>query len=90
MGAFLFIGNDDGPDGSINFTRSVYLSLNKKLSQNYTLPFDLYPGSYLVYVYDIESNGRLRVGINYPATMNQLLLFGNTQLEHGEHEIASK
>ncbi len=54
------------------------------MSQNYTLlPFDLYPGNYLVHVYDIEKDGKLSDGVNYPASTNQLMI-GSTQLQPGE------
>ncbi len=85
MGAFVAIMfTDDNDGGSISFTRSVYLPLNKRMSQNYTLPFDLYPGDYLVYVYDIEINKRLKNGVNYPASIDQLLIRENTQFQPGE------
>ena len=83
VGAFITLMFTDGDnDGSINFTRSVYLSLDKKVSQNYMLP-NLYPGKYLVYVYDIERSGKLNGGVNYPASMDQFLI-ENILLQAGE------
>ena len=63
---FVFI---DG-NGDVNFTRSVLLALDRNTSLHHTLPFNLYPGQYRVYVYDIESDGTLSNGVGYPAVIN--------------------
>ena len=65
---FVFI--DD--NGDVNFTRSVLLALDKQTSLNHILPFDLYPGQYRVFVYDIESDGTLYNGVGYPAGRDDL------------------
>ncbi len=51
----------------VNFTRSAIMALNRSASLNYILPFDLYPGQYRVFVYDIEEDGTLLDGVSYPA-----------------------
>ena len=61
-------------NGSVNFTRSVLLALDRNTSLHHTLPFNLYPGQYRAFVYDIESDGTLSNGVGYPAVMNELTL----------------
>ena len=63
--------------GDVNFTRSVLLALDRNTSLHHTLPFDLYPGQYRVFVYDIESDGTLYNGVGYPAVMITLLSGNN-------------
>ena len=74
---FLFINEDR----SIDFSRSSYLSLDRNASINYTLPDGLTPGLYRVFVYDIESDGRLHNGVGYPASRDQFTIAGNIQGE---------
>ena len=62
--------------GDVNFTRSVLLALDRNTSLHHTLPFNLYPGQYRVFVYDIESDGTLSNGVGYPA-VTIMLLSGN-------------
>jgi hypothetical protein len=52
--------------GRVNFNRSFLLALDKNTS-NHTLPFNLYPGHYQVFIYDIEHNRTLSNGVGYPA-----------------------
>ena len=54
-------------NGDVDFTRSVLLALDRNTSLHHTLPFNLYPGQYRVFVYDIESDGTLYNGVGYPA-----------------------
>ena len=69
---------DDNRD--VDFTRSVLLALDRNTSLHHTLPFNLYPGQYRVFVYDIESDGTLSNGVGYPAVENGLTLsIGNEQ-----------
>ena len=65
-------------DRYINFSRSSYLSLDRNASLNYTLPGDLAPGLYHVFAYDIESDGTLHNGVNYPASTKLLYVTGNS------------
>ena len=58
--------------GDVDFRRSFLLALDRNTSHNYTLPFDLYPGHYRVYVYDIEHDGTLNNGVGYPAVIEEL------------------
>ena len=51
---FDFVFIDD--NGDVEFTKSVLLALDRNTSLNHTLPFNLYPGQYRVFVYDIESD----------------------------------
>ena len=62
---FDFVFIDD--NGDVNFTRSVFLALDRNTSLHHTLPFNLYPGQYRVFVYDIESDGILSNGVGYHA-----------------------
>ena len=64
-GALLFFSFTNGT--SINFSNSFYLSLDRNASHDYPLPGDLTPGLYLVFAYDIESDGTLHNGVGYPA-----------------------
>ena len=64
-------------DGGVDFNRSVLLALDRSTSLNYTLPFNLHPGHYRVYVYDIEQDGTLSNGVLYPAVRNDLEITGN-------------
>jgi hypothetical protein len=50
----------------VNFNRSFLLALDKN-TFNHTLPLNLYPGHYRVYIYDIEHDGTLSSGVGYPA-----------------------
>ena len=65
---FVFITDS----GDVDFNKSFHLALDRETSQNYTLPFDLYPGHYRVCVYDIEQNGALHNGVGYPAVTQEL------------------
>ena len=70
--SFVFITDS----GDVDFRRSFLLALDRNSSHNHTLPFDLYPGYYRVYVYDIEHGGVLRNGVGYPAVMDGLFTNG--------------
>ena len=65
---FDFVFIDD--NGDVDFTRSVLLALDRNTSLHHTLPFNLYPGQYRVFVYDIESDGTLSNGVGYPAVID--------------------
>ena len=58
-------------DGGVDFNRSALLALDRNTSLNHTLPFNLHPGHYRVYVYDIEQDGTLSNGVQYPAVTNE-------------------
>ena len=64
-GALLSIVHEDSE--SID----LIIPLNRSVSNNYTLPFTLYPGQYRVFVYDIEQDGTLHSGVGYPAVMQK-------------------
>ena len=66
---FDFVFIDD--NGDVDFTRSVLLALDRNTSLHHTLPFNLYPGQYRVFVYNIESDGTLSNGVGYPAVTNR-------------------
>ena len=73
-------------NGDVNFTRSVLLALDRNTSLNHTLPFNLYPGQYRIFVYDIESDGTLSNGVGYPAVTSELTLSnGNEQGMYSSH-----
>ena len=73
---FDFVFIDD--NGDVDFTRSVLLALDRNTSLHHTLPFNVYPGQYRVFVYDIESDGTLSNGVGYPAVTNEF----NTSKEY--------
>ena len=66
--SFVFITDS----GDVDFSRSFLLALDRNTSDNHTLPVDLYPGHYRVYVYDIEHDGTLHNGVGYPAVTEEL------------------
>ena len=66
---FDFVFIDD--NGDVDFTRSVLLALDRNTSLHHTLPFNLYPGQYRVFAYDIESDGTLSNGVGYPAVTGE-------------------
>ena len=66
---FDFVFIDD--NGDVDFTRSVLLALDRNTSLHHTLPFNLYPGQYRVFVYGIESDGTLSNGVGYPAVTSE-------------------
>ena len=59
-------------NGDVDFSRSFLLALDRNTSRSHTLPFDLYPGHYRVYVYDIECARTLHNGVGYPAVTEEL------------------
>lgn len=79
---FNFVYNDQS--GSVSSNRSVFFPLDRNASHNYTLPFNLNPGNYLVCVYDIEHDGTLSNGVRYPAASDELILTENV---HGIKKI---
>ena len=74
--SFVFITDS----GDVDFSRSFLLGLDRNTSHSHTLPFDLYPGRYAMYVYDIEFDGTLFASyIGYPAVTNDRTVSGNRQ-----------
>ena len=71
--SFVFITEN----GDVDFTKSTLLALDRNTSLNHTLPFDLYPGHYRVYVYDIEHDKTLSSGLQYPAVTDGLIITEN-------------
>lgn len=62
-------------DGSINLdTPSSLFPLNRRISKNYVLEKVPFSGQYNVFAYDIENDGALRSGINYPAGCHENLV----------------
>ena len=55
--------------GDVDFSKSHLLTLDKNSSYRHTLPFDLYPGHYIMCAYDIEQGGILTNGLGYPASV---------------------
>lgn len=68
---FEFVFIDDR--NAVNFTRSAVLALARNVSNNYILPFKLFPGQYRVLVYDIEHDRTLSNGTGYPAATDVLI-----------------
>ena len=73
--SFVFITDS----GDVDFSKSFLLPLDRNTSHNHTLPFDLHPGRYRVYVYDIEHDGTLHNGVGYPAVTDELFFSGGNQ-----------
>ena len=67
--------------GTVDFTRSILLPVDRNSSLSSTLPIHLSPGQYRVHVYDIEQEGILNNGTNYPAQELNLTLDGINQGE---------
>ena len=65
-GLFIFLFIDDNV--ITDFTKSVYLCLQKSDSQSYLLPFSQSPEFYAISAYDLEKDGLLVAGETYPAT----------------------
>ena len=74
---FDFVFIDD--NGDVDFSKSVLLALDRNTSLHHTLPFNLYPGQYRVFVYDIESDGTLSNGVDYPAVTGKVFTSGICQ-----------
>ena len=49
--AFIHVGSDR----IVNFNKSVCLAIDRDTSHRHSLPFDLHPGRYKVFAYDIET-----------------------------------
>lgn len=78
MGAlfsFVFISDI----GTVDFTKSILLALDKNSSHDYTLPFNLFAGQYRLFVYDTEIDGTVSNGVGYPAVTDELRITGNSQ-----------
>lgn len=73
---FSFVFIDD--DGAVNFTHSALVTLDRT-SSKHVLPFNLFPGLYTVFVYDIEQDGILSSGVGYPAVTTTLSTRGDNQ-----------
>ena len=63
--------------GTVDFTRSILLPVDRNSSLSSTLPIHLSPGQYQVHVYDIEQDGILNNGPSYPAAVQELELLYN-------------
>ena len=72
-GAFLsvvFITND----GDVDLTKSYLLSSERNSGNNNTLSQKMHsPGTYKVYVYDLEHDGTLPTGVGYPAASTEAI-----------------
>lgn len=73
-GALIFLTSED-----MNFTKSTVLALGRATSLAYTLPFQLFPGQYKYLVYDIESDGTLHSGVEYPAFEGNIAINADSQ-----------
>ena len=51
----------------VDFSKSLYLTLDRESSRDYTLSSPLFSGWYMISVYDIEENGTVQGHIAYPA-----------------------
>ena len=73
----MFIGGGGSTD--INFSKSAYIFLDRDTSYNYVPLFQLSPGSYFIFAYDIESNGLINSGVINPAIAVANSFTGSTQ-----------
>ena len=67
---FVLLFTDDA--GSVNFTKSLYLVLDKVESSGF-IQHDVTRGEYRVVAFDVESNGRLT---NSPAVRDRVIITG--------------
>ena len=65
-------------DGSVDYTKSPIIVLDRSTPPGYVLPFKLYAGSYLVFAHDIESDGTLQDGVGFPAVTREFTAGGNS------------
>ena len=74
--SFIFVREDGS---SIDFSKTISLTANKSsVSQGLMLPMNrLYPGLYMLYVYDIESSMKLMEGLQYPANSTQFRIMND-------------
>ena len=52
--------------------QSTQLVINRNIMNDYILPFNLHPGLYNLFVYDIEYDGTLQIGVSYPAVTKEI------------------
>ena len=69
--ALLFTDNP----GSVVFTKSAYLVLDRVGSNNFTLG-NISRGHYVVLAFEVGGNGRLRVGRTSPAAVGGVIVYG--------------
>ena len=69
--SFLSINNSE-----IDFMQSVLLAVDRN---NNSMPLNLHPGYYRLYVYDIEYDGTLHNGVGYPAVIEEFNTSLNSQ-----------
>ena len=63
----------------VDFSKSLYLALNRESSHDYTLSSPLSSAWYIFSVYDIEENGTVQGHIAYPAFSQTHFVMRNTQ-----------
>ena len=63
--------------GEVDFTHSALVALDKETSSNYMF-LSLSSGQYRMLVYDIEQNGTVWRGVQYPAATNEVIIRGNS------------
>ena len=65
--------------GKVDFSKSLYLALDRESSHDYTLSSPLSSGWYIFSVYDIEENGTVQGHIAYPAFSQNHFVMRNAQ-----------
>lgn len=75
-GALLNFVLTSNNNGSVSFTQSIFLALNRSI---HPLPFELLPGHYRVFAFNIESDGTLTSGVGYPAVSREIFARDNVQ-----------
>ena len=65
--------------GKVDFSKSLYLALDRESSRDYTLSSPLSSAWYIFSVYDIEENGTVQGHIAYPAFSQNHFVMRNTQ-----------
>ena len=69
---FALLFTDDA--GSVNFTKSVYLVLDRESDQ--FMQGSISGGDYTILAFDVEGNGRLEVGQSFPAAVGSVVVSG--------------
>ena len=59
-------------DGDTDISRTAFLTVDRTTPPGHALPFDLHPGRYKTYSYDIGSLGVLSSGVAFPAITSAL------------------
>ena len=71
----LFILVTSGADGAVDFTRSVYLVLDREMSNGF-MQGAMSGGDYTVLAFDVEGDGGVGLGLRSPAAVESVTVQG--------------